>query len=80
MDYRWQESDSSRLRSRETLAKMWTPAALTRYVAALIQGLGVQHASGATKPELYESRDVALQYMGYLDEGQHGNHKENQAR
>ncbi len=27
------------------------PAALTRYVATLIQGLGVQHASGATKAD-----------------------------
>jgi AcrR family transcriptional regulator len=56
------------------------PAALTRYVAALIQGLGVQHASGATKAELMRVVDVALHYMDYLDEQQRGNHKENQAR
>ena len=56
------------------------PAALTRYVAALIQGLGVQHASGATKAELMRVVDTALQYMGYLDEGRRSNHKENQAR
>jgi AcrR family transcriptional regulator len=41
------------------------PAALTRYVAALIQGLGVQHASGATKAELMKVVDLALHYMGY---------------
>jgi AcrR family transcriptional regulator len=41
------------------------PAALTRYVAAVIQGLGVQHASGATKAELMKVVDVALHYMGY---------------
>src|ERR1700723_3062780 len=56
------------------------PAALTRYVAALIQGLGVQHASGATKAELMRVVDTALQYMGYLNEGRRSNHKENQAR
>jgi hypothetical protein len=38
---------------------------LTRYVAALIQGLGVQHASGATKAELMKVVDLALRYMGY---------------
>jgi AcrR family transcriptional regulator len=52
-------------------------AALTRYVSTIIQGLGVQHASGATKAELMKVVDVALHYMGYLDEGQH---KENQTR
>jgi AcrR family transcriptional regulator len=41
------------------------PAALTRYVAALIQGLGVQHASGATKAELMKVVGLALHYMGY---------------
>ena len=55
------------------------PAALTRYVAALIQGLGVQHASGATKSELMRVVDIALHSMGYLDEGRHSNRKENQA-
>src|SRR5580704_16966542 len=45
------------------------PAALTRYVAALIQGLGVQHASGATKAELTRIVDTALRYMGYKDSG-----------
>src|SRR3984957_1317863 len=55
------------------------PAALTRYVAALIQGLGVQHASGATKPELMKVVDIALHSMGYLHEGRHSNRKENQA-
>jgi len=45
------------------------PAALTRYVAALIQGLGVQHASGATKAELTRIVDTALRYMGYEDGG-----------
>jgi AcrR family transcriptional regulator len=53
------------------------PAALTRYVAALIQGLGVQHASGATKAELMKVVDVALDYMGYSDESRHN---ANQAR
>jgi AcrR family transcriptional regulator len=46
------------------------PAALARYVAALIQGLGVQHASGATKAELTRIVDVALHYMGCQDGGQ----------
>src|ERR1700721_1089039 len=45
------------------------PAALTRYVAALIQGLGVQHASGATKAELTRIVDTALRYMGYEGSG-----------
>src|SRR3984893_945505 len=45
------------------------PVALTRYVAALIQGLGVQHASGATKAELTRIVDTALRYMGYEDGG-----------
>src|SRR5882672_11738008 len=46
------------------------PAALTRYLAALIQGLGVQHASGATKPELSRIVDTALHYMGCQNGGQ----------
>ncbi|MCU1322992.1 MAG: TetR family transcriptional regulator [Acidobacteriaceae bacterium] len=41
------------------------PAALTRYVMALIQGLGVQGVSGATKAELTKVVDTALRYMGY---------------
>ena len=41
------------------------PAALARYVATLIQGLGVQGASGATKAELTRVVDTALHYMGY---------------
>jgi AcrR family transcriptional regulator len=41
------------------------PAALARYVATLIQGLGVQGASGATKAELTKVVDTALRYMGY---------------
>src|SRR5882724_9871647 len=46
------------------------PAALTRYVAALIEGLGVQHASGATKAELTRIVDTALHYMGCQNCGQ----------
>jgi hypothetical protein len=41
------------------------PAVLTRYVMTLIQGLGVQHASGSTKAELTRVVDTALRYMGY---------------
>jgi AcrR family transcriptional regulator len=41
------------------------PAALARYVGTLIQGLGVQGASGATKAELTKVVDTALRYMGY---------------
>jgi AcrR family transcriptional regulator len=41
------------------------PAALARYVSTLIQGLGVQGASGATKAELTKVVDTALRYMGY---------------
>jgi AcrR family transcriptional regulator len=41
------------------------PAALSRYVATIIQGLGVQSASGATKAELNKVVDIALQNMHY---------------
>ena len=41
------------------------PAALARYIGTLIQGLGVQGASGATKAELTKVVDTALRYMGY---------------
>ena len=56
------------------------PAALTRYVVTLIQGLGVQHASGATKAELMRVVDVALRHIGNLDDGQRHNHKKIHAR
>jgi AcrR family transcriptional regulator len=39
------------------------PAALSRYVATIIQGLGVQSASGATKAELTKVVDAALRNM-----------------
>lgn len=39
--------------------------ALARYVATVIQGLGVQSASGATKAEMNKIVDTALQFMGY---------------
>src|ERR1700743_2087739 len=41
------------------------PAALARYVITLIQGLGVQGASGATKAELTKVVDTALSQMSY---------------
>ena len=41
------------------------PAALSRYMGTLIQGLGVQGATGATKAELTKVVDTALRYMGY---------------
>ena len=41
------------------------PAALARYVITLIQGLGVQAATGATKSDLTKVADVALRQIGY---------------
>ncbi|WP_216841101.1 TetR/AcrR family transcriptional regulator [Acidobacterium sp. S8] len=40
-------------------------AALTKYVATIIQGLGVQAASGATRAELTKVVDIALRNMSY---------------
>ena len=47
------------------LAEDTDPAALARYVITLIQGLGVQAASGATKSDLTKVADVALRQIGY---------------
>lgn len=47
------------------LGKDCDPAALARYVSTLIQGLGVQGASGATKAELNKVVNTALRFMGY---------------
>lgn len=41
------------------------PGAYARYLETLIQGLGVQGASGATKAEMNKMVDLALKFMGY---------------
>jgi AcrR family transcriptional regulator len=41
------------------------PGAYARYLGTLIQGLGVQGASGATKAEMNKMVDLALKFMGY---------------
>lgn len=41
------------------------PGAYARYLETLIQGLGVQGASGATKAEMNKIVDLALKFMGY---------------
>ena len=45
------------------LSKGIDPAAAARYVATIIQGLGVQAASGATKAELTKTVDMALRNL-----------------
>ena len=45
------------------LSKGIEPAAAARYVATIIQGLGVQAASGATKAELTKTVDMALRNL-----------------
>jgi AcrR family transcriptional regulator len=45
------------------LSKDADPAAMSRYVATLIQGLGVQAASGATRAELTKTVDIALRNL-----------------
>jgi hypothetical protein len=47
------------------LSKDIEPATLARYIATIIQGLGVQGASGATKAELSKVVDATLSFMGY---------------
>ena len=45
------------------LSKDTDAAAMSRYVATLIQGLGVQAASGATRAELTKTVDIALRNL-----------------
>ena len=45
------------------LSKGIDPAGAARYVATIIQGLGVQAASGATKAELTKTVDMALRNL-----------------
>ena len=47
------------------LSKDVDAGALTKYVATMIQGLGVQAASGATKAELTKVVDIALRNMAF---------------
>jgi AcrR family transcriptional regulator len=47
------------------LSKDTDPAAMSRYVATLIQGLGVQAASGATRAELTKTVDIALRNLHF---------------
>ncbi|WP_222597500.1 TetR/AcrR family transcriptional regulator [Edaphobacter albus] len=49
------------------LGKDVDPVAMARFIAAILQGLCVQAASGATKAELTKVVDTALGYMGYAD-------------
>jgi AcrR family transcriptional regulator len=46
------------------LGKDVDPVAMARFISALLQGLCVQAASGATKAELTKVVDTALGYMG----------------
>jgi len=46
------------------LSRNIDPADFARYLATLVQGLGIQGASGATKPEMHRMVDLALHFMG----------------